>query len=560
MVRMHAAVVSCGLLLVPCSARAAEPPQLETKIESVGLFKNGLAVVRRSVTLPNNKSRTFDITDLPEPVHGTFWVESSATLEISVTNADVPATNDAPLPTMTNEALKGSMVTVFFKSEHLAAITGRVATPPQPTKAWNKNYGWSRPTHQWWWSGFDSGNGYSYLPGAAPAAASLVLETEAGEVVLDVSTIAYLRVDERVETPTVRRPVLRVRVESAAPGDIDVGILYLTKGASWAPSYEVVLDDSSHVMFRQSAVIRNELEDWDGVELLLITGFPSIEFGHVLSPMSPATNLSSFFRALGTENRISHSSRGDVMSQAVMYNDVNPAMSIDAAAVQAASLKGDDLQYHSIGKRTLLAGDSMVVQTAAAEAEAEQIVVWMMPDDRDEWGRPKRTPYQATVSEHERTEPHDAVRFRNPLDRAMTTAPAMVVRDGFVRGQSMVYWAAPGEEVLLPINKTLSVRAWAFEVEREDAREGLEQYGYKLWRTKVDGEVTIVNQRAEPVDFVAQIEFSGNLLEAEGEPDKELRPHGVWRLNPQRRLTWELTFQPGETRALKYSYEVLAPR
>ena len=84
MLRVVTSVV-CVVLFTSSAAHAEKPPQLETKIESVGLFKNGLAVVRRSITLPANQGDTFDITDLPEPVHGTFWVESTATLEISVT-------------------------------------------------------------------------------------------------------------------------------------------------------------------------------------------------------------------------------------------------------------------------------------------------------------------------------------------------------------------------------------------------------------------------------------------------------------------------------------------
>jgi len=38
--------------------------------DTVGLFKNGLAVIKREVTL--GKAGTYVLDDVPEPVHGTY--------------------------------------------------------------------------------------------------------------------------------------------------------------------------------------------------------------------------------------------------------------------------------------------------------------------------------------------------------------------------------------------------------------------------------------------------------------------------------------------------------
>lgn len=550
-----------SILAITALAHAAEPPQIETKIESVGLFKNGLAVVRRTVTLPPGEGNVFDLTDLPEPVHGTFWMESTAELTVTMTRADVAAdVEPVALPRMDNHSLAGSRVAVYFKGEHLPAIEGVVATPPAPTAPrWDTSYGWAQPRHEWMWSGMTRHHGSTYTP---PAGQHLVLETDDGEIVLDTASIAYVRVESRSARPKGMQAVLRVAVERAHDEEsIDVGILYLTKGASWAPSYEVALGDTSQLTLRQSAVIRNELEDWHEVELMLISGFPSIEFGHVLSPMSPATDLARFFRALGDQPRLSHSSRGDVMSQTMMYNDVMPALDIDFARIENPSLAGADLHYHSIGRRSLKRGDTMLIETARSATTGEAIVQWRVPDDRDQWGHRKSNTYSyASLGNEGSPEVWDAIRFRNPLERALTTAPAMVVKDGLVRGQGMLYWAAPGEQTVLPFNKTLSVRAWVNEFEVDDAREEVRMYGRIFWRTTVNGVVTLINQRVEPVTAVVRLEFSGDLVEADAEPVTTLRSDGVWSLNPRRQMTWTIELEPGETREVPYSYTVLAPR
>ena len=59
------------------------PRTVPSRIEHVGLFKNGLAVVRRSVVLPENG--VFDVEDVPAPIHGTFWIDSDGAVATRVT-------------------------------------------------------------------------------------------------------------------------------------------------------------------------------------------------------------------------------------------------------------------------------------------------------------------------------------------------------------------------------------------------------------------------------------------------------------------------------------------
>ena len=67
------------IFLMVCMSTAANAREQEVKsrITSVGLFKNGLAVISRAVTVP--ASGTYRVEDVPEPVHGTFWIKSDAT-------------------------------------------------------------------------------------------------------------------------------------------------------------------------------------------------------------------------------------------------------------------------------------------------------------------------------------------------------------------------------------------------------------------------------------------------------------------------------------------------
>src|SRR5438132_10105094 len=74
------ALVLAALALVN-PVRADDTPA-KSKIVAVGLFKNGLAVVKREVTL--GKPGVYVLDDVPNPVHGTYWVESSSPVETTV--------------------------------------------------------------------------------------------------------------------------------------------------------------------------------------------------------------------------------------------------------------------------------------------------------------------------------------------------------------------------------------------------------------------------------------------------------------------------------------------
>src|SRR5437016_2581781 len=101
-----------GLLLALPAAPAPETV-VPSKIVAVDLFKNGLAVVRREVTL--GRPGTYALDDVPQPVHGTYWVESAAPVETVVKMRDVEAPATEAQPGNLQEDLAGKKVTVYFK-------------------------------------------------------------------------------------------------------------------------------------------------------------------------------------------------------------------------------------------------------------------------------------------------------------------------------------------------------------------------------------------------------------------------------------------------------------
>ena len=127
----------------------------------------------------------------------------------------------------------------------------------------------------------------------------------------------------------------------------------------------------------------------------------------------------------------------------------------------------------------------------------------------------------------------------------MTTAAAMVMEGGKFRGQSLSEWVNPGQRTSLRITRALTVRTESGEVEEEGQREITRIAGNDYQRTTVKGRLAVRNFRGTEVTLTLRCGFSGELLEAEGDPEKSLRTEGVASVNPRRQLDWTLKLPPG---------------
>ncbi|MDP6506999.1 MAG: hypothetical protein QF886_25460, partial [Planctomycetota bacterium] len=73
----------------------------------------------------------------------------------------------------------------------------------------------------------------------------------------------------------------------------------------------------------------------------------------------------------------------------------------------------------------------------------------------------------------------------------------------------------------------------------------------------VKGELAVNNHRNEPVTLVIRRRFSGELLNADGNPKTILREEGIYSVNKRNELVWSVELQPGKELKYVYRYEVI---
>src|SRR5262249_33728824 len=147
-----------------------------------------------------------------------------------------------------------------------------------------------------------------------------------------------------------RRPVL-VLTADRLDGPATLTVTYLARGLAWAPSYRVDVSNPRTLTVEQAAVVKNELCDLRDVEVSLISGFPSVPFAHVLSPLSARTTWTRFFQELAQRPReLADSARNAVIVGRQQVLQVGP-LNVDLSATPTG--EGVDVHYQPLGKRTL---------------------------------------------------------------------------------------------------------------------------------------------------------------------------------------------------------------
>lgn len=552
------------LLLATVTLASAEKIVIPTT-ESVGMFKNGLTVVR--ATFPIDDPGDYVWENVPHVVHGSFWIESDAEVIVQSTTRMIEETAGAEAPNgRLQHDLAGKRVTVTLKgmptltpasSTGEYIISGTVWDIPSPvtSRTWDTDYSSLNPNNgsYYWLRNQNPANNTHTQPSTGNF---LVLDDDnKSRRYIDQSNIASIRVDGPFQPPTrnVEKPVLVFEVGEAPEKGGTVTITYLSKGLAWMPSYRIDLTDPEKLRIRHSAVIRNEMTDLENTELQLISGFPNIRFGSVDSPLWPGTSLSSFFQQVNQSN--SPNNNLTITSNRIDYAvfSQNPTSGGGGAPVPDLSEVGnaaDDIHYEGLGTRSMKAGETLSLDVMETSADYERVVEWIVPDPRDERGRYNSGGNPAN-------EAWDAISFTNPFNAPMTTAATTITEDGKFRGQSQTGWVSPGQQTCVKITRALSIHTRSSEMEEEGERKIVYIGGNDYRRTSVKGRLSLRNFRSEDAVVTIRCEFSGDLLEADGDPAKSLRLEGTTSVNPRRQLDWKITLPAGEEKELTYRYEVL---
>ncbi len=574
-------------LVVALAAPAlADTPADGLPISEVTAFKDGHALVVRAGAAPLDARGDVVLYDMPRPILGAFWAdereEGARLASVMAERFEEDRAMPASTPAELLRANVGARIAfIDVRNELREGVLREIVTrePEAPDDA-ARPQGWN----DWQWFQFQQGQG-----AAAPTTSIALIETEHGVASIPIEQIRDLRFldgapETSIITPREReRMTLDLAWEGAAPDAGDVSLMYVQRGLRWVPSYRVTVLDEQNIRLELQATLVNELADLDDVTVNFAVGVPSFAFADAPDPIAmrdALADLGPYFRPSSETGAMFSNA---IMGQSARMSGYAPSSGGGDAPGAAPELTGseraEDLYVYTIEHVTLRKGARMVVPLVAYDVCYETLYRLELP---------ARPPYDASNSiPHERRTaveralsspiPTHVLRITNDNadDYPITTAPALVIKDGRTLAQGMLTYTAPGGVSDLDVGKGVEIGVETREIEGERDIKAVRWNNNDYARADVEFSATITNRKPDPVRLeVVKIAFGeGGDAGLDGEVET-LSPYDAllvggdewawWRgynwpwwwgrFNTAVRISWDVTIEPGEAVELNASW------
>lgn len=505
-------MVLTPLLLAAALAPAAD---VQPKIVSASLFKNGYAVVVRELDVRGTETT---VTEIPQSSLGTFWIWTSDGLKIEeLINTTVETSNEEVLNSM-DEILfanVGKELTFLIRNDQgktdeirakLLAATGSV----------------------------------------------VVLQSDITRVVHKGAIVSIQAANGELIFKRTNKGVQRV-LKFKTRGTGKVSMVGLERGMTWAPGYALDISNEKELTLVAKSTVLNDLADVNGIEARFVTGFPNVPWAQFIEPLLSGQSIDQFTNFLGMIGQADAAKQ--MRGREMMTQNAAPAVAGDfGGGFDTSPLQGiqsEDLFFYRQANVTLKKMDRAMYVLFSAKSSYEHLYTLDLPD---------------TVLENVRYMPQPegpldvwhGIKFKNTSGQPLTTAALTIFKDSEIMGQDTLMYTPASAEALVKMNKALDVRAEQTEEEVSRERQSLRlpnNVAYDLVTLK--GTIVVRNTKPDAITLKVTRDLTGELISTTGEPKVTTTAKGLRQMNPVQRLVWTSTIAGGKETQLTYNYKLL---
>jgi hypothetical protein len=555
------------------TANASERAFANMPVKEITIFKDGHAFVLHEGKMPTDADGNVTIDYLPTPIIGTFWAysaDANAKLAGVVSHKRIVPVKRTALTIP--ELIEGNIgAKVRITEAGLAAYETTIVGIP------------TRNTEEL--SHADSPGSPEKLPQRGDI---VLLKFEGGIKAVPISRIQEVTFIEEPRLQLVGeqfRDMMTLKLDwgRGKPGqDVEVGMVYVQRGVRWIPNYRIDIDGKGNATIKLQATIINELADIEDVKAHLVIGVPKFAFENTPDPISlqqTVAQLSSHFRP---DSQSAYAFSNMIMTQAEMpVRRVDVPESggmLDIGPDVAGSGKNEDLYIFTLEHVTLKKGQRMVVPVAEYELKYQDVFVLDLPfGPPPEIRQNLNNQQQAQLAQlyHSPKVMHK-IRLANNAKCPLTTAPAMILRQGRIIAQGMMTYTAVGASSDLELTVAVDIAVEKLDKETERIPDAAKWDGYSYARSNLTGTISLTNRRSDTVSLEIRRSILGQIDSAshEGLIEHLGRNEGGWmdpsslpfwwswynwpywwyHFNAVGRVSWDCELESGKSIELEYQW------
>lgn len=581
--RLSLALSAATVLAAGRAGLAQDPAAQAASIRSlpireVSVFKDGHAFVLREGDLPVGADGNVLVEDLPRPVLGTFWPYAAGA--------------DAKLASVVAGRRRVAVErTALAVPDLLRANVGAEAafTEVNGSKWAGKILGFPERSS----AEIEATSAPGARAALPQAGAVMLVATEDGTraVAIDrIEGVAFkgaCRTSVRTEE---HRDLLTLRLDwkGARAATARVGMVYLQKGLRWIPEYRIDIDGAGKARVKLEATLVNDLADLDRAAVHLVVGVPKFDFKDLADPMALAADLAETAAGVRGDWRFANFASNSIQTQLASSNDYVPSAGTHGAADVGDAVGGaaanEDLFVFDLLDVTLRRGERMTLPVAEYDVRYTDVYTVDVPmtPPPEMWQSGRSREELEKVRALVRPVAMHQIRLDNAAPFPLTTAPAVVLRDGRLLGQGSTKYTPVCGRCDVAVTQAVGLR-----VRKEEQETGRTPDAVRdKWRNesydRVDlaGSIVLANDSDRPYEVEVTRHVLG-AVDSAGEggkwsainvaEDADLAGSGVspvwwgwfnwpswWlRMNGAGRIRWTVTVEPRESATLGYAWHYL---
>jgi len=364
--------------------------------------------------------------------------------------------------------------------------------------------------------------------------------------------------------------------------DVDVGMVYVQRGIRWIPNYRIDIDGKGNAIVKLQATIINEMADVEDVKAHLVIGVPKFAFENTPDPISLQQTAAELSRHFRPDSQAAYAFSNMIMTQAAMpvrsVDVPDNGDTLDLGPDVAGSGKNEDLYIFTLEHVTLKKGQRMVLPVAEYELKYQDVFVLDLP-----FGPPPEVLHNLNSEQQTRLaqlyyspKVMHKIRLANNAECPLTTAPALILRQGRIIAQGMMTYTAAGASSDLELTAAVDIAVKKMDKETERIPDAAKWDNNTYARSNLTGTITLTNRRSDTVRLEIRRFVLGNIDSAghEGSIEHLGRHEGGWmdpnslpfwwgwynwpywwyHFNAVGRVSWECELKPGKTIELEYKW------
>ncbi|GAB4332277.1 MAG: hypothetical protein OHK0038_07870 [Flammeovirgaceae bacterium] len=249
------------------------------------IFKNGTAFIVKKLDLKVENETAF-IKEIPQATFGSLWLSAEGNQIKSVSNATEQFSEKFDVGTFQDvlKANQGKKVSIILQND--TKVSGSVKSMQ------NTGMISIKTTNSWFYTTLEQ-----------------------------IKSIEFAEKPDNQFEVKQEKSVLKIdfaKSKSKQP----LQMMYLQKGISWTPSYQINLLNDKEAQIKLIATLLNDVEDLNDASVNFVVGIPNFAYSYLTSPLATKEDVNSFITKLNQYSNQYYTSSGNRYNQSLNRADI----------------------------------------------------------------------------------------------------------------------------------------------------------------------------------------------------------------------------------------------